>query len=160
MTMLDQHSVCVLVDQPDEPEGGFEPTTFTFADVNPLLRARGNNGVRYMESLFDELPWWAQQVLYTLDISPSRWNVMVVADATSSPAALAVLDDVFCLGGEAWFLELQIRAAAGHPPEGVCSDCWGTGIADDDDGSVTGMVGQPFLCFCIKDANTYVSSGL
>lgn len=41
------------------------------------------------------------------------------------------------------------ESAVTEPMPGKCPDCFGTGAVLDDDGSFTGVVGQPMACTCM-----------
>ena len=109
------------------------PETFCFADTNPL------SGAPYAASCARDLPPWA---LREVPVTPEAWDALVVVGATS-----------FVVDPEQPFSLANLAAAVvmcrrGTPPPNVCPDCWGTVLAVDTDGSMTGRVGVPFVCHC------------
>ena len=113
---------------------------FDFAQPNPA----GVSGRTYAQSLFAELPYMVGVLVRAeLQLTEAQWDGLV-----ATGAAL----DVTGPGQYRVPFTLDVIASppdrAGHPPDGVCDDCWGTGWEIDSDGTMTGVVGGLFRCFC------------
>lgn len=109
------------------------PETFRFADTNPLA------GEPYATSFARDLPPWA---LREVPVTPEAWDALVLVGAT------AFVVDPFRAYSLTNLAAAVMLCAKGTPPPGVCPDCWGTVLAVDTDGSMTGRIGAPFVCGC------------
>jgi hypothetical protein len=111
-----------------------------FAESNPA----GVPGRTYAQSLFAELPYMVGVLVRAeLHLTEAQWDGLV-----ATGAALEVTGP----GQYRVPFTLDVIASppdrAGHAPDGVCDDCWGTGWEIDSDGTMTGVVGGLFRCFC------------
>lgn len=111
------------------------PETFRFVDTNPMV------GEPYSTSFARDLPPWAMR---EVPVTPEAWDSLVHAGATArvvDPFRLCSLADI----------AVGLRLAAlGAPPPEVCVECWGTVVAVDTDGSLSGRVGALYLCSCAE----------
>jgi hypothetical protein len=137
--VLAYNATSVFVSVPDE----FEPATFRFSDRNPLDKAKS-----YAASQFRHLPTWAACVVRDAGYRPGQWNELVRAGSVLEQDAFRA--EYPLAAGKDWDAEVARRDRK-DGPAGKCPDCWGTGLAPDWDGSVTGVrVGAPFVCFCLS----------
>lgn len=112
-----------------------------FGEINPLT------GRAYTDSWFRELPEYAAEVVTdVLGMAPGEWDALVRAGAAGARLSYAVARLGFSVGS--WLVGEAGRRAGGVAPEGVCGDCWGSCVAFDSDGSMTGTVGVPIVCVC------------
>ncbi|WP_225978108.1 HAD family acid phosphatase [Gandjariella thermophila] len=103
-------------------------------------------GAPYVASRFAELPAYAANVVRGTRLSPEQWDALVAAGGAS---AVPGIGGWHALAG--WRAEVNSRDYD-NPPADVCGDCFGTCVTADIDGSITGTVGEPFLCFCAQGA--------
>lgn len=115
------------------------PRWLRFVEVNPFT------GTTYTRSLFGDLPGYAAHVVTeVLDLTPWVWDALirsgevheVVADYVRYPVADWL----------AWVARRQTRPAQ----DWECDQCWGTCVTFDGDGSFTGTIGTPVLCWCVQ----------
>lgn len=111
-----------------------------FAESNPA----GAPGRTYAQSLFAELPYMVGVLVRAdLHLTEAQWDGLV-----ATGAAL----DVTGAGQYRVPFTLDVIASppdrVGRAPDGVCDDCWGTGWEIDSDGTMTGVLGGLFRCFC------------
>ncbi|MGH4007841.1 MAG: hypothetical protein ACRDTH_06720 [Pseudonocardiaceae bacterium] len=116
------------------------PPTFRFTDANPL------SGRTYVASLFRDLPEYAADaVTDVLGLRPREWDGLVRCGEAGEVADMQRRYSVGpWLAGERWR-----RQNCDRPPW-VCTDCWGTCVVIDLDGSVTGEVGSTVVCTCTE----------
>lgn len=111
------------------------PESFRFVDVNPW-----RPDASYSTSRYAELPPYAAR---HVPVTEQVWDGLVRRDATDRVV------DVWCLHSLAelvgWLVDQENRAV----PAEVCPECWGTTVARDWDGSITGRLGGLYLCGCI-----------
>lgn len=112
-------------------------TSFRFSDENPGL------GREYARSLFWDLPDFAADVVRDAGLNSEEWNALVESGGTYD----VVGHRSYSLAG--WRFRLSARHGRRHPA-GTCPECFGTCVAEDTDGSVTGAVGTPFVCMCTQ----------
>ncbi|XVV05083.1 hypothetical protein ACQPW3_06685 [Actinosynnema sp. CA-248983] len=113
------------------------PSRLRFTDVNPLT------GGVYGRSRYADLPGHAEYVVSeVLRLSPMAWD-----DLVRQGRALAEVGYWRSFDVSGWFTRLasMLRRAASTD---ACADCWGTGVEFDVDGSLTGTVGAPVVCWC------------
>lgn len=113
---------------------------FQFRQPNPA----GVPGRTYAQSLFAELPYLVGVLVRAeLCITEQQWDGLVVTGG--------VLDVTGPWEYRVPFT-LDVIASppdrAGRAPDGVCEDCWGTSWEIDSDGTMSGVVGGLFRCFC------------
>lgn len=127
----------VFVSVPDT----FASTTFAFTDVNPVSRRP------YAQSRFRDLPLWAANVVLDAGYRVDDWNDLV---RTRSVLEIDTFRATHPLAsGKDWDRTLARRAKQGEPQDGrTCQECWGTGLSHDFDGSMTGTLNAPFICYC------------
>jgi hypothetical protein len=118
----------------------YEPTTFRFRWTNPLTYAP------YEWSVFRELPSWASNVVRDAGYSPERWDGLVESGSVMSHPAFR--GEHRLVDPEMWALRVARREREGSVSDGRCPDCWGSGLAQDCDGGITGTLGAAFVCPC------------
>jgi hypothetical protein len=116
---------------------------FRFTDRNPLT------GMPYASSPWPDLPYLIRVLIRDqLLITEAAWVCLL--------ARSRVLDMVG--PWQFWIpftLDLAVDTTAvahrrcGRPPDGVCGNCWGTGIEFDDDSSMTGTANALYVCSCM-----------
>ncbi len=114
---------------------------FRFDEPNPTVTGR-----TYAQSLYAELPYMVSVLVRTeLQLTEAVWDCLVTAGVS-----------LHVTGSGEYRMPLTldvIAAPTGHPdraPAGVCPDCWGSGYSVDEDGTMTGVVGRLFVCFCAQ----------
>jgi hypothetical protein len=119
------------------------PDTFSLADTNPL------NGRPYQYSAYRDLPPYAMAVV---GVTGDVWNGLVRAGVVALVLDVARLYSLAGMLGElrtrqrlVWDGELDLGESVGAE---LCSECLGTLIAHDFDGSATGTPDAPFVCAC------------
>jgi hypothetical protein len=114
------------------------PERFSFADINPLT------GFPYARSSFGDLPPYAMHVIdIHLGVTPTEWD-----DAVAAGEAYSISGWQRTYAITSW-LRQERRYRKGRRAGGnTCPDCFGTTVDFDADGSVTGRVGTPILCWC------------
>ncbi len=114
---------------------------FRFDQPNPVAARR-----TYAQSLYAELPYLVGVLVRgDLRLSETEWDCLVVTGAALDVTGAGEYRIPFTFDLTASVLERPGRA-----PEGVCPDCWGTGMEIDSDGTITGVLGQLFVCFCAR----------
>jgi len=110
---------------------------FRFSDDNPLTLEP------YARSRFDDLPGYAQDVVENrLGVKPAAWDALVDQGEAYGTTGYR---RAYSITG---WLRSTRQHRHGTPPSGVCAECWGTCVELDTDGSLTGTVDQPVVCFC------------
>jgi hypothetical protein len=121
-------------------EDCYEPTTFRFRGINPLTMTP------YERSVFGELPSWARDVVRGAGYSPERWDGLVESGSVMSHPVFG--GEHRLVDPQSWVLEVALREREGSAPDGRCQDCWGSALAHDYDGSITGTLDAAFICCC------------
>jgi hypothetical protein len=116
---------------------------FSFADVNPLT------GVAFMRSRFEDLPYLVGLVVHRLCLSDREWDRLVGAGGVAEEI------DCFRQRQIPFTLACSVPDQSGDPPEGLCGDCWGTGVLADSDGSMSGIIGCAIVCLCVRLSDTH-----
>jgi hypothetical protein len=111
---------------------------FRFSDTNPVT------GDAYSRSRFGDLPLYVTNVIETeLGMTPPAWDALV---ASGEVYAVTGWRRTYSITG---WLRRQLEHRRGRRPHfNVCPDCFGSLVDFDADGSVTGRVGTPILCWC------------
>lgn len=122
-------------------EDCYEPTTFRFRWINPWTKAP------YELSLFRDLPPWASNAVRDAGYSPEQWDGLVASGAVMSHPAFQGEHQL--VDPKSWVSEVARREREGSATDDWCPDCWGSGLAHDYDGSLTGIVDAPFACICM-----------
>lgn len=109
-----------------------------FSDLNPLT------GRPYAASRFRDLPGYAADVVTgVIGLSPREWNALVGLGEGYNATGFR-----WCYSIGSWLAEEVQRRGRGEPSRGVCEDCWGSCVAFDSDGSLTGALDSPVVCGC------------
>ncbi|HEX3782925.1 MAG TPA: hypothetical protein VHX38_24935 [Pseudonocardiaceae bacterium] len=101
-------------------------------------------GKPYTESRWCDLPEYAAAVVeQRLNFCGGEWDVLVedreVPEFIDPDKVHSIKD---------WASEAARKQRAGKPRRGVCEDCQGTSVMFDSDGSMTGVIDTPMVCFC------------
>ncbi|MGH3567285.1 MAG: hypothetical protein ACRDRH_14885 [Pseudonocardia sp.] len=119
------------------------PDTFSLADTNPL------NGRPYQCSAYGDLPPYA---MAAVGVTGGAWDglvragvVALVLDVNRLYSLAGTLGELRTRQRLVWDGELDLGESVGAE---LCSQCLGTLIAHDFDGSVTGTPDAPFVCAC------------
>ncbi len=114
---------------------------FRFDEPNPTVAGR-----TYAQSLYAELPYMVSVLVRTeLQLTEAVWDCLVTAGVSLHVTGSGEYRIPFTFD-----LIAPVLERPGQPPEGVCPDCWGTGMEIDSDGTITGVLGQLFVCFCAR----------
>ncbi len=114
---------------------------FRFNQPNPVAAGR-----TYAQSLYAELPYLVGVLVRgDLRLSETEWDCLVVTGAALDVTGSGEYRVPF-----AFDLTASVLERPGRAPDGVCPDCWGTGMEIDSDGTITGVLGQLFVCFCAR----------
>lgn len=110
-----------------------------FGDRNPFT---GNS---FAQSFFADLPGYVAHVVTTvLDITPRCWDGLVRDDQVIE--AVGGLDVCYSvIEWLAWAARRWERPARAWE----CPECRGACVEPDPDGSLTGWLGTPVLCWCV-----------
>lgn len=116
---------------------------FRFTDINPLTQTP------YACSSWWDLPYLIRVLIRDdLQITAGSWACLL--------AQGGILDKVGPWRFRIPFtLDVTVDATTvayrrcGRPPDGVCGNCWGTGIEVDDDTSMTGITNALYVCSCM-----------
>lgn len=112
--------------------------SFRFTDLNAIT------GRSYSASLFRDLPVFVAEIVEDSGIRSSDWDRLV-----ESGEALAAVGPYRSYSLSHWGRRIYRRQGL-VPRSDVCRDCYDTGVTDDCDGSMTGTVGTPIVCFCLS----------
>jgi hypothetical protein len=115
--------------------------TFRFSDLNPVNRRP------YSMSRFRQLPMWAAEVVMAAGYRMESWDRLVENGTVMEQPAFR--GDHRLSTPKTWARMIARRRTGKAAPRGACEDCWGTGLADDFDASVTGTANTPFICDCM-----------
>jgi hypothetical protein len=114
---------------------------FRFDEPNPTVMGR-----TYAQSLYAELPYMISVLVRTeLHLTEAAWDSLVTAGVS-----------LHLTGSGEYRMPLTLDVIAppmqhpGRAPADVCPDCWGSGYSVDEDGTMTGVVGRLFVCFCAQ----------
>lgn len=114
------------------------PPDFRFSDTNPIT------GRPYSHSRWRDLPEYAADMIErTTSLCGGEWDVLVEDGEVSE---FIDVDRRHPLKG--WVSRLAGRQKTGRASKGMCPDCLGTSVMLDTDGSMTGRIGTPILCYC------------